>query len=167
MKAGDPANEDLTRHDRVVSTTATGSTAVTASHESSSAVWGADLLGLAAAVASSMTRPTLIAVTSPATSASDGDRPVRFPDPVGVRQGRSTESPLPGVSALLTPTVDNWCAIRVTGERTLALVDETDFTLAIVLAAAAVLPAGPVWANADAFLTLVKELGLRFAQAVG
>lgn len=154
-------------HDRLISTSSVAGNAVTTSHEDSALVWGADLLGLARAVAETLDAPTLIAVADGETVLTGQREAVRFPDPVGVQDARRLPVGDDTVRVLLASGRDHWSALRVGGERTLALVDDGRFAAAAILAAAALLPAGAVWAHHDEFLTEARRLGLRFAQAVG
>ena len=153
-------------HERLISPEGTGENTVTASHDTTSLVWGADFLGLATALAATLEAPTLVAVADGHDLDLEGEgEPVRFPDPVGTRYA----SEIPGATTVRTlraSGVAEWSALRVTGERTLAMVDDGRFASAVILAAAALLPTGPVWEHATEFLSEVRRLGLRFAQAV-
>lgn len=154
-------------HDRLVSTSQLASNVVTPRHDASALVWGADMLGLARAVTKTLDSPSLVAVADGSESRSRSSEPVRFPDPVGVREATSVAASINPVRELAAPGRDQWSAIRVVGERTLALVDDGRFAAAAILAAAALLPAGPVWDHHEAFLKETRRLGLTFAQAVG
>lgn len=156
-----------TEHDRFVSPDATGSVVVTSRHDPDALVWGADLVGLAAALADTLEAPTLMAVADGgALRHGDSGEPVRFPAPVGTRDALPAASPVPAIRLLRASGLGEWSALRVTGERTLAMVDDGRFASAVILAAAAVLPAGAVWEHSAEFLGEVRRLGLRFAQAV-
>lgn len=155
-------------HDRLVSTTAATDLSVTARHDPAAQVWGADLVGLGAALALTLEHATVIAAAGGSFQDDDASAEfVRFPPPVSVQAVYEVASPLPAIRLLTTPGVGPWAALRVTGERTLALVDDADFCSAVVLAAAAALPEGPVWEHAHELLDAVKKYGLSFAQAVG
>lgn len=154
-------------HERLISTTQAGDNVVTSRHGVGSLVWGADLVGLAAALAGTLDAPTLLAVADGTVDhVSAASAPVRFPEPVGTRVAHERASPVSGTKLLRADGVAEWSALRVTGERTLAMVDDAQFAAAAILAAAASLPAGPVWDQREEFLEEVRRLGLRFAQAV-
>lgn len=154
-------------HDRFVSADGRSPESVTSVHDSDALVWGADLVGLAAALAETLDAATLMAVAhgNDGSDATQGE-PVRFPPPVGTRDAYPAVSPLPATRLLTAPGLDEWSALRVTGDRTLAMVDDGRFASAVILAAAAVMPPGPVWEHSHEFLTESKKLGLSFARAV-
>lgn len=90
---------------------------------------------------------------------------VLFPAPLGaVRRSGSAEG------VFLCPTDGSLAGVTVTdGSRQIAMVDDVLFVSGVCLAAGALLaPAhrGPVWEEAEAYLGLVEELGVVFAEAV-
>lgn len=154
-------------HDRYLSCDSSTPNGVTGLHDPEALVWGADLLGLGTALAATLTAPTLIAVADGEPPAAPGaGEPVRFPMPVGTRDAHPIPNPRSTTRILRAAGQDEWSALRVTGERTLAMVDDGRFAAAAILAAAATLPEGPVWNHPETFLNEVRRLGLRFAQAV-
>lgn len=153
-------------HDRWVSASGSGPDLVTSRHDGDALVWGADLVGLAKAVAETVGSPVLVAVADGSHDVAGRTEPVSFPAPVGVVDAQLVGRTDSGTKVVRSSGRDEWSAIRVTGDRTLALVDDGRFAAAVVLAAAASLPEGPVWAHHEEFLVEVTRLGLRFAQAV-
>ncbi len=88
-----------------------------------------------------------------------------FPSPLGaIRRAGSVEG------VFLCPTGASLAGVSVKdANRQIAIIDDVLFASGVCLAAGALLPAGhrgPVWAEAEAYLELVEELGLVSAEAV-
>lgn len=125
----------------------------------------AGLTGLARSLASRLAGLRIeMDRTVTSESAGEGEFAL-FPAPLGaVRRSGSAEG------VFLCPTDGSLAGVSVTdGSRQIAMVDDVLFVSGVCLAAGALLAPdhrGPVWEEADAYLDLVEELGLVFAEAV-
>lgn len=124
-------------------------------------VFGASLQGLVLALAAREPDPRIVAVAHPEIEAGDG-RKVRFPDPVG--PVAVTDSIYAGKHVATGKADDGFSAcLAVGGERSVTIVDHSEFMSAIALAAGIDIineTPGPVWDHALTYLNTATEMGL-------
>lgn len=125
----------------------------------------AGLTGLARSLASRLEGPA-VEMDRTVTSENSGEGEFAlFPAPLGaVRRSGSVEG------VFMCPTGGSLAGVSVSdGSRQIAMVDDVLFVSGVCLAAGALLAPdhrGPVWEEAETYLSLVEELGVVFAEAI-
>lgn len=126
----------------------------------------AGLTGLARSLASRLDGLAIEMDRTVTSQSAGGGEFALFPAPLGaVRRAGSAEG------VFLCPTEGSMAGVSVRDRsRQLAMVDDVLFVSGVCLAAGALLAldlqGGPVWEEAEAYLELVEELGVVFAEAV-
>lgn len=127
-------------------------------------VWGANLAGLALAMAERESRVTTIAIADPDAPAGSGSS-VRFAKPVGATQ--VAEIALNGHSLLQGKSYnDHAGCLVVSKSRRVTIIDKADFLSGIALAAGVAVLAGeprPVWDASLVYLETAVAMGLVMA----
>lgn len=130
------------------------------------AIWGASLIGLAAAIAKRQRNTTVVAAAHPDAVQASGAS-IRFAKPVGATQVDLI--PLDGISVGLGKSYNDYAACLVTTKkRQITVVDRALFIQGIALAAGlAVFGNGlrPVWDEPLKYLETATGMGLQMAQA--
>jgi hypothetical protein len=130
------------------------------------AIWGASLLGIAAAIARRHRNATMVAAAHPDAAQASGVS-VRFARPVGATQ--VDEVPLDGTSVALGKSYNDYAACLVaTRKRQITVVDRAVFIQGIALAAGVAVfgdEPRPVWDEALRYLETATGMGLQMAQA--
>lgn len=135
------------------------------------AVWGASIVGMAAAIGARQRRPNLIAAAHPDAPVGSG-RSVRFGRPVGATQVSEVDLNSPNGSS---PTVELGksyneyaaCAVQ-TKKRQISVVDVAAFLSGVALAAGVAAygaSPSPVWDRALPYLEMAHTMGLVMAEA--
>jgi hypothetical protein len=134
-------------------------------------VWGASILGLAAAIGARQRKPALVAAAHPDAPAGDGQS-VRFARPVGATQVSRVKLDRDGSDATaveLGRSYNEYAACVVqTKKRQVTVVDVAAFLSGIALAAgvAAIRSSPtPVWDRALPYLEMAHSMGLVMAEA--
>jgi hypothetical protein len=137
-----------------------------AAPEEGVAVWGASPVGLARAVASRETTPTLTAVAHPDLEERSEQR-MRFPSPVGRIQVGDIE--LGGMTISVGKSTVPFASLIVESPaRVVTITEEGPFMAGIALAAGVAIATGaqsPVWDDALAYLEVAAEMGLVMAES--
>jgi hypothetical protein len=134
-------------------------------------VWGASIIGLAAAIGARQRKPTLVAAAHPDAPAGSG-RSVRFARPVGATQISSVSLERNGSEANaveLGKSYNEYAACVVqTKKRQVTVVDVAAFLSGIALAAGVAAMQSsptPVWDRALPYLEMAHNMGLVMAEA--